>query len=203
MRGFQRCVLFDWRSGCYAAVSCVLGFGVDGVAAERRSWESRGLGSMLFRHPPLTFSPVLCSQIELPNWADVVKTGVYKELAPYDPDWYFVRCASVARKLYLKGGIGVGKFKKIYGTTAASYARMSGAIFGRHRNCIFGRRLNATFSCFTQVAASAAGLPRATSARPAAPLPAGEPSRNSKIDAANPADCHVPLRNSSELSKLL
>jgi hypothetical protein len=27
----------------------------------------------------------------VPKWADLVKTGVAKELAPYDPDWYFVR----------------------------------------------------------------------------------------------------------------
>jgi ribosomal protein S19E (S16A) len=27
----------------------------------------------------------------VPKWADLVKTGVSKELAPYDPDWYFVR----------------------------------------------------------------------------------------------------------------
>ena len=27
----------------------------------------------------------------VPKWADIVKTGVHKELAPYDPDWYFVR----------------------------------------------------------------------------------------------------------------
>ena len=27
----------------------------------------------------------------VPKWADIVKTGVAKELAPYDPDWYFVR----------------------------------------------------------------------------------------------------------------
>merc|ERR1712216_1043442 len=36
---------------------------------------------------------------------------------PYDPDWYFVRAASIARKIYLKQGIGVGKFRKIYGST--------------------------------------------------------------------------------------
>jgi small subunit ribosomal protein S19e len=22
---------------------------------------------------------------------DIVKTGTFKELAPYDPDWYFIR----------------------------------------------------------------------------------------------------------------
>lgn len=29
-------------------------------------------------------------QMELPEWTDIVKTGVLKELAPYDPDWYYV-----------------------------------------------------------------------------------------------------------------
>merc|ERR1712039_377904 len=48
---------------------------------------------------------------------DLIKTGCYKELCPYDPDWYFVRAASIARKIYLKQGIGVGKFRKIYGST--------------------------------------------------------------------------------------
>jgi|APGre2960657444_1045066.scaffolds.fasta_scaffold03393_5 hypothetical protein len=41
--------------------------------------------------------------MEVPTWADVVKTASYKELAPYDPDWFFVRAASMARKVYLKG----------------------------------------------------------------------------------------------------
>ena len=30
-------------------------------------------------------------KMELPKWADLAKTGAYKELAPYDPDWYYVR----------------------------------------------------------------------------------------------------------------
>lgn len=30
-------------------------------------------------------------QIELPTWTDIVKTGKLKELAPYDPDWYYIR----------------------------------------------------------------------------------------------------------------
>ena len=33
-------------------------------------------------------------------WVDSVKTATYKELAPYDPDWFYIRAASVARKLY-------------------------------------------------------------------------------------------------------
>jgi len=30
-------------------------------------------------------------KLEVPNWVDIVKTGAFKELAPYDPDWYYVR----------------------------------------------------------------------------------------------------------------
>lgn len=30
-------------------------------------------------------------KVDLPGWVDIVKTGVQKELAPYDPDWYYVR----------------------------------------------------------------------------------------------------------------
>ncbi|KAE8693559.1 40S ribosomal protein S19 [Hibiscus syriacus] len=54
-------------------------------------------------------------KIELPPWTDIVKTGKLKELPPYDPDWYYVRAASMARKIYLRGGLGVGGFRRIYG----------------------------------------------------------------------------------------
>mmetsp|Transcript_2094 Transcript_2094/g.4367 ORF Transcript_2094/g.4367 Transcript_2094/m.4367 type:complete len:149 (-) Transcript_2094:189-635(-) len=54
-------------------------------------------------------------KIEVPKWVDIVKTGVHKELAPYDPDWFFVRAASMARKVYLKAGVGIGAFRKVYG----------------------------------------------------------------------------------------
>ncbi|KAA6429299.1 MAG: 40S ribosomal S19 [Trebouxia sp. A1-2] len=53
--------------------------------------------------------------IKLPQWVDIVKTGAFKELAPYDPDWYYIRAASLARKVYLRQGVGVGAFRKQYG----------------------------------------------------------------------------------------
>ncbi|PIA25286.1 hypothetical protein AQUCO_12000024v1 [Aquilegia coerulea] len=53
--------------------------------------------------------------MELPHWTDIVKTATFKELAPYDPDWYYIRAASMARKIYLRQGLGVGGFRKIYG----------------------------------------------------------------------------------------
>merc|ERR1719437_336009 len=54
-------------------------------------------------------------RFELPKWNDVVKTGVHKELAPYDPDWLYTRAASIARKIYIRSNQGVGGFSKVYG----------------------------------------------------------------------------------------
>ena len=64
-----------------------------------------------------------------------MKTGAYKELAPYDPDWYYVRAgasgrlhnflgwridltwltAAVARHIYLRKDVGVGALIKLHG----------------------------------------------------------------------------------------
>ena len=54
-------------------------------------------------------------KFDLPVWADTVKTGVFKELAPYGDDWYYIRAASIARKVYLRPGIGIGQVQKWYG----------------------------------------------------------------------------------------
>merc|ERR1712113_930006 len=54
-------------------------------------------------------------KVELPTWHNVVKTGHFKELAPYDEDWYYVRAASIARKVYLRKETGVGALRKVYG----------------------------------------------------------------------------------------
>ncbi|GAB2220250.1 hypothetical protein Droror1_Dr00007893 [Drosera rotundifolia] len=62
-------------------------------------------------------------KIELPPWTDIVKTGVHKELAPYDLDWYYIRAASMARKIYLRGGLGVGAFRRIYGGSKRNGSR--------------------------------------------------------------------------------
>lgn len=51
-------------------------------------------------------------RLEIPPWADYVKTGLCKELAPYDKDWLYIRAASIARKIYLTPNLGVGTLRK-------------------------------------------------------------------------------------------
>ena len=72
--------------------------------------------------------------VKPPPWAPFVKTGVHKERPPTDPDWWYVRCASILRKLYLKGPLGVSRLRKLYGGRhrvghgAPRFARGSGSI---------------------------------------------------------------------------
>lgn len=54
-------------------------------------------------------------KMPVPDWVDVVKTNVAKELAPYDEDWFFIRTAGIARHLYIRAPVGVNAIKKVYG----------------------------------------------------------------------------------------
>ena len=54
-------------------------------------------------------------KVEVPDYVDYVKTGVSKELAPYDEDWYFVRMASVARRVYVGNKSGINALRRAYG----------------------------------------------------------------------------------------
>ena len=76
-------------------------------------------------------------KIELPKWVDIAKTASFKQMCPNDPDWYYVRAASIARKVYIRGGTGVGGLRKAYGgankrgTRRAHSARAAGGVI-RH-----------------------------------------------------------------------
>jgi len=54
-------------------------------------------------------------KLEVPTWVDLVKTGHFKEQAPYDPDWYYIRAAAVARHIYLRKHVGIGALTKLHG----------------------------------------------------------------------------------------
>jgi len=53
--------------------------------------------------------------IKPPEWAKFVKTGASKERPPVEKDWWYMRAASILRKVYVLGPIGVSKLRKKYG----------------------------------------------------------------------------------------
>ncbi len=54
--------------------------------------------------------------VKPPSWAMYVKTGHFKSGVPENPDWWYIRAASILRKLYLSGvPVGVGTFRVVYG----------------------------------------------------------------------------------------
>jgi small subunit ribosomal protein S19e len=54
-------------------------------------------------------------EIQPPAWSQFAKTGVHKEMPPEDPDWWFVRVASIMRRVYIDGPIGVERMRTFYG----------------------------------------------------------------------------------------
>ena len=54
-------------------------------------------------------------EIQPADWAGFVKTGSHVERVPQNPDWWYVRSASVLRKLYMTGPVGVSRLRKEYG----------------------------------------------------------------------------------------
>ena len=50
-----------------------------------------------------------------PKWTPFVKTGSHASRPPQNPEWWFTRCASLLRKIYLKGPIGVEHLRSEYG----------------------------------------------------------------------------------------
>ena len=66
--------------------------------------------------------------MKAPEWADLVKTAVYKELAPFDEDWFLIRMASLARHIYIRSPIGVKTVKRIYGGNICESASTLSAV---------------------------------------------------------------------------
>jgi small subunit ribosomal protein S19e len=54
-------------------------------------------------------------RITPPEWASYVKTGTHAEKIPQNKDWWYTRCASLVRKVYLHGPIGISDLKSYYG----------------------------------------------------------------------------------------
>lgn len=69
---------------------------------------------------PNKFMDVLAKKLEneyklsVPKYAGYVKTGSFKERLPEQDNFWYIRCASIMRKMY-RDVIGVSKLRKLYG----------------------------------------------------------------------------------------
>lgn len=54
-------------------------------------------------------------EMAMPEWANFVKTGAHAQRKPQNPDWWYIRSASLVRKLYIEGNLGVGALRSWYG----------------------------------------------------------------------------------------
>ncbi len=75
--------------------------------------------------PSAKLIPALAEQmkgvagVQEPDWARWVKTGSHAERPPADSSWWFTRAASLMRKLYLHGPVGLGDLERAYGGSKA------------------------------------------------------------------------------------
>ncbi|MBI2084799.1 MAG: 30S ribosomal protein S19e [Candidatus Aenigmarchaeota archaeon] len=73
-------------------------------------------------------------EIAPPAWSRFVKSGVHKERLPQQEDFWYVRSASILRRLYLDGPVGVERLRSYFGGRQrgghrpAHFRRASGGI---------------------------------------------------------------------------
>ena len=53
--------------------------------------------------------------IPAPPWIPFVKTGAHADKPPQNRDWWYTRCASILRKVYLRGPVGINDLRQHYG----------------------------------------------------------------------------------------
>lgn len=54
-------------------------------------------------------------EVQPPAWASVAKTGAHVEKPPQNPNWWYTRSASILRKVYFYGPMGIEKLRADYG----------------------------------------------------------------------------------------
>ncbi len=54
-------------------------------------------------------------EIKQPEWTYYVKTSPARERRPENTEWWYVRAASILRKVYVKGPIGISRLRSMYG----------------------------------------------------------------------------------------
>ncbi|MEM1578730.1 MAG: 30S ribosomal protein S19e [Archaeoglobaceae archaeon] len=57
----------------------------------------------------------LKTAVSPPEWAKFVKTGVNRERSPQQKDWWYLRLASIFRRIYVDGPVGLERLRTYYG----------------------------------------------------------------------------------------
>lgn len=76
----------------------------------------------------------LDKSLKRPAWADYIKTGISRERPPEQKNWWALRAASVLRRIYIDGPVGVSRLRSYYGGRhrrghkMAHFAKSSGKI---------------------------------------------------------------------------
>jgi len=74
-------------------------------------------------------------QVKPPAWASFAKTGTDREHPPLQDDWWYIRAASILRKLYVRGEpVGIESLRvayggrKKYGSSPEHFVKGSGSV---------------------------------------------------------------------------
>lgn len=74
-------------------------------------------------------------QVKPPAWARFAKSGTDREYPPLQEDWWYIRAASIMRKLYMRGEpVGIESMRvayggrKRYGSSPEHFVKGSGSI---------------------------------------------------------------------------
>lgn len=76
----------------------------------------------------------LQGMIKQPEWSLYIKTGSGKQRPPEQKNWYYLRSASVLKRIYINGPVGVQRLRSYYGSAKnrghkpTHFARGSGKI---------------------------------------------------------------------------
>ncbi len=58
----------------------------------------------------------LQNMIQQPQWSLYIKTGSAKQRPPEQKNWYYIRGASMLRRLYIDGPVGIQRLRSYYGS---------------------------------------------------------------------------------------
>lgn len=50
-----------------------------------------------------------------PSWSKYVKTGIHREKAPVERDWWYIRVSAIFRKVYVNQPIGIERLSAMFG----------------------------------------------------------------------------------------